>query len=167
VDVELSSLPEGITILTGGRGSGKTRTCQRLVEQAGRAGWSVGGLLCPAVFERREKTGIDVINLKTGERRHLALHVNRQTGFEVTDHWDFSEDAMTWSNEILGEKTPCDLFIVDELGPLEFNRRQGWVNAFDALGSAFFLRAVVVIRPELLGEAFKLWPAARIINLDS
>jgi nucleoside-triphosphatase THEP1 len=166
MDVDVLSLPEGITILTGGRGIGKTRTCLRLVEQARQAGWSLAGVLCPAVFEDGEKIAIDMLDLTTGELRRLAHRENRQTGFEVTDHWNFDNAVLDRGNKILGLAGICDLFFVDELGPLEFYRRQGWVNAFDTLIRGEFKRAVVVIRPELLEEARNLWPGAFVISLD-
>lgn len=167
MDLDVSGLKDGLTILTGGRGAGKTRTCQRWADQAIEKGWIVAGLLCPAVFEGGVKTAIDVVNLANGEQRRLASHTNRQTGFEVTDHWDFSPETMAWCSDVLGENKPCDFFIVDELGPLEFHRREGWVKAFDALQENFFRRAVVVIRPELLGEARSLWPDADIVDLKA
>jgi nucleoside-triphosphatase THEP1 len=167
LDITIFDLHNTITILTGKRGSGKTRTCQNWVDQARQAGWKVSGVLSPGVFVNNEKIGIDVVNLATGECCRLADHVNRQTGFDVTDHWDFSADVLIWSNDVLGENQACDLFIVDELGPLEFIKRQGWVKAFDSLKADFFQKAVVVIRHELLEEARALWMDAEIIDLDS
>jgi len=165
MDVDVRSLPEGITILTGGRGTGKTRTSLSLVEQARRAGWSLAGVLCPAVFEDGEKIAIDMLDLTTGEQRRLACRENRQTGFEVTDHWNFNNAVLDRGNEILGSAGICDLLLVDELGPLEFYRRQGWVKAFDTLARGEFKRAVVVIRPELLEEARIMWPGAYVISM--
>jgi nucleoside-triphosphatase THEP1 len=167
MDLDVRSLPEGITILTGDRGAGKTRTCQRWLAQAQDAGWTVAGIICPAVVEGGEKTGIDMLDAGTGEQRRLARHENRHTGFEVTDHWNFDDSVMEKGNEILVSAGRCDLLIVDELGPLEFHRKQGWVKAFDTLSQGAFRRAVVVIRPELLDEALTMWPSANIVNLDS
>jgi nucleoside-triphosphatase THEP1 len=167
MDLDIHSLPDGITILSGGRGAGKTRACQHLVEQAKQAGWTVNGLLCPAVFEGGVKTGIDMLDLGTGKLYHLARQENRNTGFEVTDHWNFDDTIMEKGNDILSSTGQCGLLIVDELGPLEFTRRQGWVKAFDTLARGEFKRAVVVIRPELMDEARNLWPTAGIVNLDS
>jgi nucleoside-triphosphatase THEP1 len=166
LDVDIFALSSGLTILTGNRGSGKTRTCQRWVEKARQAGWTVAGLISPAVFEQGEKTGIDVVNLATGERRRLADRVDRQSGFHVTDHWDFSPVVVDWCNDVLGEIHPCDLLIVDELGPLEIYKNQGWVKAFDALRENLYRIAVVVIRPELMEDARSLWPDAGIVDLD-
>jgi len=160
-------LPGGITILTGGRGIGKTRTCQRLAEEALKAGLKVTGLICPAVFENGEKTGIDVVNVSTGESRLLACKVNRQSGFEVTDHWDFFPEVLEWGNNILSDVKDSDLFLMDELGPLEFDQQQGWMKAFDVINSLLFKKAVVVIRPELLEKARMLWPDANLINMNT
>lgn len=167
MDIAVTDLPNGITILTGGRGSGKTSSCQQWLEQARQESWTVAGLISPAVFEKGSKTAIDVVNLKTGERRRLANLVDRKTGFDVTDRWDFSSQVVEWCNAILMDRSPCDLFCVDELGPLEFYRQQGWVNAFEAIRKGVFHRAVVVIRPELLEEAHRLWPEANILDLDA
>ncbi len=167
MDIDITSLPDGIILLTGGRGSGKTAACRRWVEQARQAGWQVSGVLSPAVFENGEKIAIDVVILQNGERRRLANKVSHQTGFHVTDNWDFSQDVISWSNEALNDHSPVDLFVVDELGPLEFSRHQGWINAFQALRGDFFRHAVVVIRPELLEEACQYWPDAHLIDLDA
>jgi nucleoside-triphosphatase THEP1 len=167
MDIDVRSLPEGITILTGGRGAGKTRTCQQWMDQARLAGWSVVGVLCPAVFNDGIKTDIDMLDAATGLQQRLAHRENRQTGFEVTDHWNFDPVVLEMGNEILVSAGYCDLLIVDELGPLEFHRKQGWVKAFETLARGKFKRAVVVIRPELLKEAYELWPAANIVKLDS
>ncbi len=166
MDLSLSRLTRGINILTGESGSGKTHTCQCWVEHARSTGWQPCGVISPPVFENGKKIAIDVVHLRTGERRRLAERVERQSGFHVTDHWDFSTDVMAWSNAILGEMCPCDLLIVDELGPLEFEKEQGWMNAFTALQGDFFQRAVVVIRPDLLEEARIRWPQACIIDLS-
>lgn len=167
MDIDVQSLPEGITILTGGRGVGKTRACQRLVEQARQNGWKIAGVLCPAVFEDGIKTAINMLDLNSGSLSRLAKAVNRSAGGIVTDHWDFDIDVLAQGNEILGSAGKCDLLIIDELGPLEFKRGKGWVKAFETLSRGEFMRAVVVIRPELLDEARNLWPSAGILNLDS
>ncbi len=51
---------------------------------------------------------------------------------------------------MLESATPCDLLIVDELGPLEFERNEGWPAGLAAIDSAAYKVGVVVIRPELL-----------------
>jgi hypothetical protein len=53
---------------------------------------------------------------------------------------------------VLSAATPCDLLIVDELGPLELVGGHGWVHALDVLRKGDFGAALVVCRPSLLDE---------------
>lgn len=153
-------------ILTGSRGRGKTTTCSRWIEEAVHEGWSVSGLLCQAVFENGIKTGIDVKDLATGETHNLAILVDGTFAEVATDHWKFSPQALQWGSQVLKSIQKCDLLVVDELGPLEFYRHQGWVESFDLIARNEYRLAVIVIRPELLEEACKLWPNAVIHSLD-
>lgn len=146
-----------ILVLTGKRGDGKTTFCGALAEQAIVAGWNVAGLLSPGIFKDGVKTGILTQDLRTGEARPLAmlstLNVKRSTFKLELGQWLFDPTVVDWGNEILQSRQPCDLFIIDELGPLEFSRGEGWVNAFDALRQVRYRLGLVVIRPECI-EAF-------------
>ena len=147
-------------VLTGGRGVGKTSHCRALVEQACASGWDVAGLLSPAVFENGVKTGILTQDLRTSEARPLAmlsrLNVKRSTFNLELGQWLFDPTVVDWGNQILQSRQPCDLFIIDELGPLEFFRGEGWVNAFDALRQVRYRLGVVVIRPECIDAFAKM-----------
>ncbi len=48
-------------VLTAPRGAGKTTFCRTLAERARSRGWTVVGVLSPAVFEEGVKTGIEVL----------------------------------------------------------------------------------------------------------
>jgi nucleoside-triphosphatase THEP1 len=129
----------------------------------------VSGILSPAVFEAGQKTGIEAIDLRTGQRRLLA--VRRQAGQTRTefhtDRWHFDAEVMAWGDTVLQSAAPCDLLVVDELGPLEFERGAGWQAGLAALDSGQYRGAVVIIRPELLQTACQRWPAAHVIRITS
>ncbi len=155
-----------IIILTGDIQSGKTNLCRELIQKAKEEGVQLAGLFSPAVFHEREKTGIDVINLKNWERRHLAvLKEKDQTGLE-TKRWSFYPEIVQWGNQALINAVPCDLLVVDELGPLEFNRGEGWVAGLAAVDSGSYQSALVVIRPSLLKMAGQRWEISRVFDLN-
>jgi nucleoside-triphosphatase len=164
--VETQSHPP-LFIITGDRGAGKTTFCRRFSELAQAAGWQTGGILSPAIFEAGQKTGIEAVDLRTGRRRLLA--VQRQADSPLsplqTKQWSFEAEVMAWGNEILQTALPCDLLIVDELGPLEFERDAGWQAGLAALDSGHYRWAMVVIRPELLALARQRWPTGQIIQI--
>ena len=159
-------------LLTAARGAGKTTFCRALADQARAAGWDVAGLLSPAVFENGIKTGILAQNLRTNETRPLAIssstsHSPLSTFHLSLGNWLFDPSIFTWGNQILETCLPCDLFIVDELGPLELIRAEGWVNALETLRQPTYRVGVVVIRPELVEAACQALPVRNILPLNS
>ncbi len=155
-----------INILTGEIHSGKTSLCLELAEYADQRGTRLGGLLSPGVYAAGVQTAIDVVDLKNGQRRRLAELKGSHSSEMETQRWAFLPDAVDWGNQALKKAGPCELLLIDELGPLEFFQGVGWVNGFDALNSGGYQSALVVIRPSLLEEASRRWKIARIIDLS-
>ena len=158
-------------LLTAPSGAGKTTFCAALADQARAAGWDVAGLLSPPVFENGQKVGILAQNLRSGETRPLAqlstFHPPLSTFHFPLGQWLFSPSALAWGNDLLVSCLPADLFIVDELGPLELIRGEGWVNALEALRSRRYKIGLVVIRPELVETGRNMLPTDEIILLNS
>jgi nucleoside-triphosphatase len=158
--------------LTGPRGAGKTTFCRTLAERARAAGWDVAGLLSPGVFEDGVKTGILAQALRTGETHPLArVHPPPGGASEVEGrspqlafgNWLFDAAAFTWGNQVLEASLPCDLLIVDELGPLELVRGEGWTSALAVLRQPRYRVGLVVVRPELVEIARQSLPIARVM----
>lgn len=155
-----------VLIITGEIETGKTSLCLEIAGIAREAGIKVAGILSPSVFQENDKIAIDVLNLKNWERQRLAeLRDRRQSGLE-TQRWSFIPEAVFWGNQILKDVMPCDLFMLDELGPLEFHRNQGWVSGFEAVERGDYQAALLVIRPSLLDEAARRWEITRVIDLS-
>ena len=156
-----------ILIISGGRGVGKTTLCQRLAAAARDAGWQVAGLVSPANLEEGIKTAIQVEDLRTGERCLLARWSRDELAEIRTPGWVFDPEVIRWGNEAIRSADPCDLLVVDELGPLELVRRQGWMAAFDALDRGEYRLVLVVVRPELLEIAQRRWTQAEVVMVHS
>lgn len=154
-----------LIIVTGDRGAGKTTFCARLIELARSGGRSIGGVLSPAVFVDDQKVAIDVIDLRSNQRRQLAVH-NPTANYPLELYWRFDADALAWGSQVLTASTPCEVLLVDELGVLEFERDQGWVAGLGAIDSGAYRLGVVVIRPELLLQARQRWPGARVLTIE-
>lgn len=158
--------PEPLLFLvTGGRGAGKTSFCASLVAAAQEAGWRPAGLISRPVFEGARRTAIDVENIASQEVRRLAVY-SEQDPTPGSLFWKFDRDVIAWGNALLAGCTPCDLLVVDELGPLEFEREAGWQAGLAAVDSHDYVVALVVVRSELLGEALLRWPDANLVEID-
>lgn len=137
-----------VVVLTGGRQGGKTSLCQRIAEQATAQGLRIGGVLSPAVFSEGEKIGIAVVDLSSGHSQHLATR--RRSPAPNALGYQFEDVALAWADHIVASAMPCDLFIIDEIGPLEIESGGGIVSAFDVLRDGRHRLALVVVRPELV-----------------
>lgn len=152
-------------ILTAPRGAGKTTFCRNLANQVLTIGWDVAGLLSPAIFEKEVKTGILAENVRTGESRCLAS-ISQQSLEDIHfGMWYFDSQTLEWGNRILASSAPCDLLIIDEMGPLEFIYQKGWQSAFTILPLRKYRIALVVIRPELLEAARSAFQPTEVIDL--
>ena len=208
-----------ISVITGGRGVGKSTLCARVVEAARQRGLSVAGLLTERdPVASVENAGRDsaswestpagpaasrgaaggqrcLVDLGTGERMPLGrvCTTSEQARLAAADEhgpvdggaapnggaavderraadargpvdercpasggdafapgFRFDPEVFERGAQVLAHATPCDLLVVDELGPIELLGGRGWANALEVLRLGNFGTALVVCRPELL-----------------
>ena len=145
-------------VMTGEIQSGKTTWIKRMLAQAQARGLSFSGVYTPAVFEGGTKTAIDAVLLPQQERLRLAHF--RDGACPDGVHrlaWEFDEAAMARCNGHLGSLGHSRLLLIDELGPLELVRNEGYTQALELLDSRQVECALVVIRPSLLEVAQNRW----------
>ena len=205
-------------VVTGARGSGKSRWCAAVVAAARERGLRVAGVASPAVLRPAERVGagistdgasthgastdgtstdgtstssrkvaIDLVDLRTEERRRLAEVRRPDEPGTATQRWRFDEAVLAWGNEVLRAAhaeaadvaapgaaivgTPAgavapDLLVVDELGPLEFARGVGLTEGLAAVDAGRYAVACVVVRPALVDEALRRWPDATVVDVE-
>jgi nucleoside-triphosphatase THEP1 len=153
-------------MVTGPRGAGKTTFCRLLAGHACTAGWDVAGLLSPAVIEEGFKTGVLAEDLRTSEQRPLASAAPHPPFDLQLGDWFFDRAALDWGNHVLETCLPCDLLIVDEIGPLELLRGAGWVSALTVLRQLNYRLGLIVVRPELQETFRARMPVVGTIPLD-
>ena len=155
-----------IWMVSGPRGAGKSTFCREIAQSARNAGWDVAGLLSPAQFEAGTKTGILSEDLRTGVSHPLVSTVCQSQDDLAFGNWYFNRRILEWGNQVLKTSLPCDLLIVDELGPLELTHQIGWPAALDILHRAGYRLALVVIRPELQATAQSVFVFSKIVIID-
>ena len=137
-----------IIILTGERGSGKSTVCQRAVAMAQSQGLVCGGI----ITVRRATNTLEVADARSGQKRRLTVAPGVPTDV-VVGPYRFDSTTVTWGNDLLRTALPCDLLVIDELGPLEFLRGHGWTAAFEVLRGGVSALRLVVVRPALVDRA--------------
>jgi nucleoside-triphosphatase THEP1 len=156
-----------LLLVNGPSGAGKTLWCLALVEQARLQGLEVAGLVSPAVFADGIKTRIDLLDLRSGERRPLAVPRGSGQDGLVVGNWRFDPAAFLWGDDRLASIDSCQVLVLDELGPLEFERRTGLLRAFHLLAARRYQLACVGLRPSLLPAALQKWSWARVHTLPA
>jgi nucleoside-triphosphatase len=154
-------------IVTGEVGRGKTQTCGAAAARLRELGWEVAGVLSPGVWAGDQKVGIDALDLRSGEARRLAepAGVGYEAAGPATHGWRFYAETIAWCNSLLTDTIDCDLLVVDELGPLEFESGEGLVQGMRALDDGRFRLGLVVVRPRLVHAAQTRWPTADVLTL--
>jgi nucleoside-triphosphatase THEP1 len=142
-----------IILISGQRGGGKTTVCRRTAAGALAAGYECGGLLTIVDGDTGTRTAVDV---RTGDTRQLTA-----SGDGIRHgRFVFDREALKWGARVLAQSVPCQLLIVDEIGPLELERGEGWSVALDVLRMGRFELALAVVRPELVHKVQLRLPAS-------
>ena len=152
-----------LVLITGARQVGKSTACLQAVELMRDLGLEVAGLLT----RRTGPHDLTVLELHTGEAYPLTLPFDAE-GNRSSMNFRMNTHAFSHSLQALTNCFPTEVVIVDELGPLEFKRREGWVQALELLQSEPYTIGFVVVRPELLGQAVEELhrPRYTVIRVD-
>lgn len=146
-----------VVILTGERGVGKTTVCRETITLAKVRGYTCGGIL--TLIQPDGELG--VLDASSGDTRRLTLPPDAKPAI-VQGRFHFAPETLDWGNMVLARATPCQLLVIDELGPLEIEQGRGWTKTSDVLHRGDFALALVVVRPELVVKA-QLWLAVGAI----
>ncbi|HVP11745.1 MAG TPA: nucleoside-triphosphatase [Phycisphaerae bacterium] len=124
--------PSMLAMLIGDQRQGKTLACRLLAEQARAAGFSIGGIIQPAVYEADVCIGYDIVDLAVGHRVHLA--VIGGGGVERVGRFEFLADGLALGKAAIRQAAQEHprLLIIDEVGPLEL-AGGGWSEQLDEL----------------------------------
>jgi len=156
LDLRASPL-KNVFIITGDRGSGKTRLLAALTGELQRRQRSVGGILSPVVRNHAMRIGYDVINIQTGERVPLCRHEPDGSGVRVGE-WIFRDSGIRFGRAALDPSLvmACDVVIIDEVGPLELEENV-WAPSLDLLMGSCPCPIILTVREHLIGKVQDRW----------
>ena len=143
-------------ILSGGIGSGKTRTGEALAADLSRRGVSVGGVLCPRILEKGETVGYRARDLATGEERPFACLA--PPGVPV-GRFFVPESALAFACAAVERAVAARVAIVDEVGRWEL-AGGGLASAVRALLASPAL-PVLLVRDPFVNEVAKAFATKR------
>jgi nucleoside-triphosphatase THEP1 len=156
-----------IIFLTGERDSGKTIVCEQVIKKMSGAFKTITGVISPGRYEDNKKTGIYCLDISSSDKKLLAFYSPGWDAKNPQRDWQFDWETLHWGNEVLGNSCPTDLLVIDEVGYLEFEKEEGWVNALAALDSRMYQYALVVVRPALIENALERYPDAKLIKIST
>ncbi len=105
----------GCVSITGEPGSGKSTLAMKVVEALRAKGVKVCGIVCPEVREGGKRIGFKVVDLASGRETWLA-RVEGCDGAKV-GKYRVCNEASEFVIEALSRD--CDVFVIDEIGPME------------------------------------------------
>ncbi|MGC9348466.1 MAG: nucleoside-triphosphatase [Anaerolineae bacterium] len=157
------SSPEFL-LITGARQVGKSTACLRAVRRMQKAGLSVSGLSTT----RTGPHDLEVTEIHTGETYPLTGPFgeqeragNRHGAQDFRPlHFNMLPQAMARSERALHTAFPTEVLLLDEIGPLELKRKEGWFGAIDLLQREQYEVAIIVVRLELLGDLVSVLPGS-------
>ncbi|MBC8447328.1 MAG: DUF2478 domain-containing protein [Chloroflexi bacterium] len=139
-------------LLTGKRGVGKTTVCQAVAELARACGFRAQGLLTPALHDGNgAKIGFEALDEGSGQRWLLA-HTEQSLDGPRIGPYTFDAAGLARAVAVLQQAcaAPSDLLIVDEIGPLELEKGEGFAPVLDSLPLTGPGHVLIVVRPALL-----------------
>jgi nucleoside-triphosphatase THEP1 len=141
-------------ILSGGIGSGKTRTAEVLAQELAARGVAIGGVLAPRILSAGETVGYRIRDVLTGEERPFASL--EPSGIRVSRFF-VSEQGLAFALAAIehGEEQAQVVF-VDEVGRWEL-AGGGLAPAIQGLLHSKAL-SVLLVRSELVEAVARTFP---------
>lgn len=156
-----------IILITGQQNSGKSTLCKNIVDHFSKSGIKISGILSELEKEDDKLSAIYAIDIQTNEKILLAQYFPGWDKNKPERKWKFHKNVFEWGNSVLKKSVPTDLLIIDELGYIEFEEKKGWTQSFMILNGNCYKCAIIVVRPECVDLAKKIFNIKYQINIDN
>jgi nucleoside-triphosphatase THEP1 len=121
-----------IHILTGPVHSGKTTFLNNIIPLLRGKNLKIDGYLSKALWENEEFIGYDLVDLRDHEN-YPFIRKEGSEKWERIGSFFFRPKTLDIAKKIIHRCGQADLFIIDEVGPLELNDKGIWPALMDVL----------------------------------
>jgi molybdopterin-guanine dinucleotide biosynthesis protein A len=147
-------------LITGEPGSGKTSWCRQYIGRRQESGFSVGGILCPAIEKQGQRVGSNALDLLTGREVPFARLSRGRSfgGSEAVGQYTIDKEGVSFACDAIRRaiESRCDLVVIDEVGPLELGGK-GLMSAVE-LALASSVNVLIVVRSSLKEALLRRFP---------
>jgi len=133
-----------ILVITGDIGIGKTTVCGKIISKL-----KSNRFLCGGILSVKDSGGdIKVLNIKNNKEIAFASNNIEYRGPRTRNKF-FSQEGIDYGNNAIEESLDSDFLFVDELGPIELEKK-GYYKVLDHIHNNRFNNIVIIIRRSLL-----------------
>jgi len=156
--VELSlKKKNNVILVTGDTGDGKSTLLAELAIFFKSRNIQTGGIISPAVFENGVKSGYELINVATSQKKRLSQtqkddsYVNVGRFYFFREGISFGKAALTVANN-----QNSQIVFIDEIGAWEL-QGQGWAESLNELILRCDMPVILAVNTKLVDQVIESW----------
>ena len=144
-----------VAIVTGEKGSGKTRFLSETAHELKKRGFEVGGVYTKKIRDNGEIIGYRAVNVATCEEQPLLRKDDEDTGLRI-GAFSIDSAGLELGQKAIARAMDANLLMIDEIGKLELEGG-GWHNELNALPLEKQLFIVLSVRLECVNDVINKW----------
>ena len=156
--VELSlKKKSNVILVTGDTGDGKSTLLAELAILFKSRNIQTGGIISPAVFENGVKSGYELINVATTQKKRLS-QTQKEDGLVNVGRFYFFNDGISFGKAALtvANNQNSQIVFIDEIGAWEL-QGQGWAESLNELILRCDMPVILAVNTKLVDQVIESW----------
>ncbi len=156
--VELSlKKKNNVILVTGDTGDGKSTLLAELAILFKSRNIQTGGIISPAVFENGVKSGYELINVATSQKKRLS-QTQKEDGLVNVGRFYFFNGGISFGKAALtvANNQNSQFVFIDEIGAWEL-QGQGWAESLNELILRCDMPVILAVNTKLVDQVIESW----------